>query len=72
MNDITRIDIIRDKNQTVLVDLVYSPDDNGYYLEKSILPEPSGEIVYYSDDTYPVPYKAIKAYKNKSVAWVRR
>lgn len=54
---------------TILIDLIYSPDDNGYYFEKSILPYPSGEIVYHSEKIYTSEYAALLDLKFKSVKW---
>ena len=72
MNGIEHISCIRSGEIVMMIDLIYSPDDNGYYLEKSILPDNRPMILLVSDDMYPNDYAARLAYKFNSVTWIEQ
>jgi len=55
--------ITEDKHITKDIYLIYSPDDNGYYLEKW---EPGH---WYVSDIYPNQTKAMVDLKNNKINW---
>ncbi len=61
----------KNRGLLTLVDLVYSPDDNGYYLEKWIfnLDDDNDTKNMYSKKTYPSRRSAVKAFKDCKVKW---
>ena len=66
--EITNIRFHRSGSVVLVIDIIYSLDDIGYYLEKSVIPDDKPMRLYHSD-IYPTPYKARKAYNQDKVNW---
>ena len=62
----------RYKNIVIAIDLIYSPDDKGYYLERWVMPDNKSASVFYSKITYKTEYAARLDLQSNSVEWVER
>ena len=55
---------------TIVVDLVYSPDDAGYYLEKCVI-YPDKMDIFFSD-TYKFEMDILRSFEKKQIKWEKR
>ena len=58
----------RSEDVVIAIDVIYSPDDRGYYLEKSVIPDNEMMRVYHSD-IYADKSSIIQAYKKSRINW---
>ena len=62
----------RYKNIVIAIDLIYSSDDKGYYLERWVMPDNKSASVFYSEITYKTEYAARLDLQSNSVEWIER